>query len=150
MIPLWAVPMKMVRFLWFIKNAQCYDVVAFRPKVKNNHQLPAFNSSLFCLRVRPLFCGESEMDQLGKIFEWVTNTFSHINPTDHSRNSFVTETYTSFQGYRLAARGGVANWCYTIKEKLPHSHGSPNHGLCPRDKWAWGATVAGKARELNH
>lgn len=89
MIPLWAVTMKMVRFLWFIKTAQCYGVVAFRPKVKNNHQLPAFNSSLICLLVRPLFCGESEMDQLGKIFEWVTNTFSHLTwlSVDHSLNS---------------------------------------------------------------
>lgn len=109
--------------------------------------LQSINFGTNFLSVRPLFCGESEVDQLGKIFEWVKrkNSLHHIYITIwFIYYTYFTENSVLFQSYWPATRGWVADWRNTLKKTFPPSLTSPNHWLCSRDKWAGGATIAGK------
>lgn len=72
-----------------------------------------------CSSVRPLFCGESEVDQLGKIIKWASIALSHFFFSAEDVEWLLLNLFFKFQGHRLAFRGGVADWCYTVKKKLP-------------------------------
>lgn len=81
---------------------------------------------------------------LGKFFsEYKISSITFTRLRDESAEGFNKHD-VCLQSFWLATRGGVANWCYTFKKKLPPSLPSTNHWLCSRDKWAGGTTIAGK------
>lgn len=99
---------------------------------------------------RPLFCGESEVDQLGKIFKWVSAGFhilfsvGTVERWTSKECFFFKPTHPWFQGDRIAFRGGVADRRHAVEEKLPLCLASPNHWFCSRDQWVGSSAVVGE------